>query len=115
MYQAMRTRGNLGKFVCIAREVGARLHVSFSGTLDSETTPEAGASLREPLARRDVTVILDLGKLKAIDAAGMTMIAAAQRDVESRDGRFLLTNAPEEVSRFVAGAGRSAPDRSAVR
>lgn len=107
----MRRRDSLGKFVCIAREVGLRLHVSFRGTLDSETTPEAGAALSEPLAGRDVTVILDLSKLKGIDTAGLAMIAAAQRDVESRDGHFILANAPDEVSQFLARGSCSPSSR----
>ena len=87
----------LGRFRCFAHEVGSVLHVSLEGELDLDMVLETRASLREPMAGWQRTVVVDLSELTFLDSAGLKFMIDSKREIESRGGRLYL-RAPSAVA-----------------
>lgn len=84
------TSPQLGRFRCIAHEVGSVLHVSLEGELDVEMVLETHACLREPIAGWQRTVIVDLSGITYLDSSGVKFMVDTKRAIESRGGRLYL-------------------------
>jgi anti-anti-sigma factor len=94
-------RAARGRFSCVAREVDSVLRVAFTGELDLEMAIDAGEALREPLSASALTVVLNLREVSYIDSAGLKLIVDTKRAIESRGGRFYLSDPSLTVKRLL--------------
>ena len=84
------------------------MRLRFEGELDLETSPIASAGLKEPLSGQQLTVILDLSRLAFMDSSGLSLILATMKDIEGRDGRFVISRPSSAVERVFDATGLAA-------
>lgn len=97
----MEGSDRVGNFSCIARDVDSILHVAFSGELDIATVDDARASLVDPLACAQQTVVLDLRDVTFIDSLGLKFIVDMRRAVERSRGRLYITQPSPPTKRLL--------------
>jgi anti-sigma B factor antagonist len=75
------------------------------GELDVVSAPELARRLGEVLAQSHPRVILDLGGLKFVDSAGVSVLIKAKRDAEANGRTLVLRRPTEQVERVFALVG----------
>ena len=89
----------------VKNKEGENLTVSVEGRLDTTTSPELEASLKESLD--GVTaLILDFAKLEYISSAGLRVILSAQK-IMNRQGKMTVKNVNETVAEIFEVTGFS--------
>jgi anti-sigma B factor antagonist len=83
-------------------ESGEAIVISVEGELDLASAPQ----LEEAMARAERAgasqLVVDLGRLKFIDMAGVRVLIAAHRRAEEADRRLLLVDVPTQIWRVMA-------------
>jgi anti-sigma B factor antagonist len=75
------------------------------GELDVVSAPELARCLGEVLAQSHARVMLDLGGLKFVDSAGVSVLIKAKRDAEVNGRTLVLSRPTEQVERVFAVVG----------
>ncbi len=89
----------------VKNKEGENLPVSVEGRLDTTTSPELEASLKESLD--GVTaLVLDFAKLEYISSAGLRVILSAQK-IMNRQGKMTVKNINETVAEIFEVTGFS--------
>lgn len=95
------TKYSTERFQWSCHEVDSVVHLSFQGELDFQSVRVTLAALRESLSGRRRTVVLDMSELSLIDSAGLGMLIRAKRDVETFEGRLVVSRVSPAVKRVV--------------
>lgn len=75
-------------------ENAGKLILALEGRLDTTTAP----NLEAALAEEDVSEIeFDFSKLEYISSAGLRVLLSAQKAMNARGGRMIITNVPDDV------------------
>jgi anti-anti-sigma factor len=92
---------DLNRFDWRCGEIGSVLHLWFKGELDIQAVRATSAPLRASLAGERRTVILDMGEVSFMDSSGLELLIRTKRDIESRNGRLLVSRLSVAVERVV--------------
>lgn len=76
--------------------------VRLGSHLDVRTVGHARHALSAVIERATSDVVVDMGALESIDAAGLGMLTALHLRCERSGFRLLLTNCPREIRRVLA-------------
>lgn len=95
------TKFSTDRFSWRCREVDSVLHLCFQGELEFQTVRLASAALRESLAGRRKTVVLDMSELSFMDSSGLGLLIRTKKDVEDCDGLLLVSRLSPAVKRLV--------------
>ena len=80
--------------------------VSLGGALDVSNAHRLGALLRRLVHEDCRRIVVDLGSVTCVDAAGVGILRGAAAAVErSRNGTFVFRNAPADLAEFLTARG----------
>jgi anti-anti-sigma factor len=79
--------------------------LSFSGSLDTLTSPEAMETLETCAAEGKNQIVADLSGVDFISSAGLRVILSAMKQTRKEGGDFRLAALPEGVHKVIAMAG----------
>ncbi|GHF32384.1 anti-sigma B factor antagonist [Amycolatopsis bartoniae] len=88
-----------------SREEGGRRVVTVGGELDLCTAPQLSQALQAQLDEAARTVVVDLGEVSFLGAAGLAALARAQADAQRRGIGFRVLAEASPVRRYLALAG----------
>ena len=77
------------------------------GHLDAYTAPRLMRCLDEQIAENNVRLVLDCEGLSYMSSAGFGVLAAAKRQVNSRNGDLLVANLPPKIRSIFDNLGLS--------
>ena len=75
------------------------------GELDAVSAPELAQRLEQVLAQPDARVMVDLGGLRFVDSAGVSVLIKAKQDFEANGRTLVLGRPTEQLERVFALVG----------
>jgi len=83
-------------------EISTRDHkrasvIRVTGRVDSNTSPEFDAKLKEYINNNRVYLVLELDKTDYLSSAGVRALISAQKAVKPKGGKIVLANPSEKV------------------
>lgn len=84
---------------------GGHLLVTLSGEIDIASAPEGQAALADAASRAVTGIIVDLGAVTFMDAAGLAVLAEASRRTQHLPDGLRLVAVPARVQRLLAITG----------
>ena len=73
--------------------------LALSGRLDAVAAPEFENRLNQLIDQREYAIVIDCGELAYISSAGLRSILSPAKKMKAAEGRLIVANAQESVSK----------------
>lgn len=73
--------------------------VELNGSLDTETSPDLEAELKEIIDERTKAVILDMRGVDYISSAGIRVVMSMKKALQEKDATFVMTNLKPQIKK----------------
>lgn len=73
--------------------------ISLAGSLDTDTAPQLETRIDESIDSSVTTLILDMKDLEFLSSAGLGVIFMTMKELNNRQGKFMLINLQPQVQR----------------
>ena len=84
---------------------GPSIVLEVDGELDLASAPQLKRALEQAWGNAPEEIVLDLGKLRFMDMAGLRVLLSARQRAEQRGTELVLTNVRDSIRRVLTLAG----------